>query len=254
MRSISGIKKAPNRGIVLLSGGIDSTVALYIAKKYGYELYALIFDYGQRHKKEIHSARKIAHLNRISYHVVEIRLPWSASSLTQKDVRIPTQRNISSKEVPSTYVSGRNLIFLSFALSCAESLRAKNIFIGAHTQDYSRYPDCRPEFLSSFEHTARYAVQDKGIKIIAPLGDKSKKETIEIGLKLGVPFHLTWSCYKGGAKPCGQCDSCRFRIRAFAQLNMVDPLLAKAKGYQHKPQSPRPKFKPNAHRTRKDYQ
>ena len=230
MRPVSGIKKNHNKGIVLLSGGMDSAVTLYLAKKNGYELSALIFEYNQRHKKEIEFAKKLAALNRIPFQLISLRLPWSSSSLTARSVKVPFNRDLSKKEVPSTYVPGRNLIFLSFAVSYAESSGASSIFIGAHTHDYSNYPDCRPEFLDSFERTSDLAIHKKGIKVIAPLIDKNKKEIIETGIDLKVPFHLTWSCYKGGVKPCGRCDSCRFRIEAFGQLGMGDPLMKRAPG------------------------
>lgn len=226
MRHVSGIKQDNNKGIVLLSGGIDSAVTLYLAQKYGYQLHALIFSYGQKHHKETDCAKKIAQINHIPYTILEIRLPWSHSSLTDHQVKVPLDRNLENKnEVPSTYVPARNLVFLSYAVSCAEGMGASSIFIGAHTLDYSGYPDCRPQFLGSFERTANEAVHKKGIKIIAPLVDKNKKDIIEIGFNLGVPFEHTWSCYKGGARPCGHCDSCRFRIEAFRSLGKIDPVL-----------------------------
>ncbi len=219
------MKKENNKGIVLLSGGIDSAVTLYLARKYGYHLIALIFDYGQRHHKEIESAKRIARFNRIPYKIIPIRLDWTPSSLTQKGQRVPFNRDLRSKKVPSTYVPGRNIIFLSYAVSLAESSDAGAVFIGAHVQDYSGYPDCRGEFLSSFEFAANKGLHHRGIRIIAPLIDKSKKEIVKLGADLGVPLDLTWSCYLGRAKPCMKCDSCRYRAQAFSQLNMKDPLL-----------------------------
>ncbi len=220
MRSISRNIKT----VILLSGGIDSTTTLYLAKKYGYKLSALIFDYNQRHRKEISCAIKIAKLNKINYHVVKIFLPWTVSALTQKDIRVPFNRNLYSKNIPVTYVSGRNIIFLSYAASFAESINAKKIFIGAHIQDYSGYPDCRPEFLRAMEKAINLGISKKGIEIISPLIDKSKKDIIQLGLRLNVPFQYTWSCYMGGSYPCGKCDSCRFRIKAFQTLGLKDPL------------------------------
>lgn len=212
------------KGVILLSGGIDSATTLYFAKKRGCQLTALIFDYNQRHKKEIECARRIAQLNRIKYIIEKINLSWAKSSLTDKKIKVPVNRNLNKKEIPLTYVPARNIIFLSYAFSLAESIGAKKIFIGAHTQDYSMYPDCRPEFLQSFQKAANLGIKSKGIKIIAPLIDKSKKEIIELGIKLKVPFGLTWSCYKGGRFPCERCDSCRFRIKAFRELGLEDPL------------------------------
>ena len=220
MRSISGIKK----GIILLSGGIDSAVTLYFAKSKGYQLKALIFNYGQRHAKEIECAKKIAHLNKIEYYLVKCDLPWVKSSLTDKKIKVSLQKKIGGGKVPLTYVSGRNIIFLSYAASYAESIKAKIIFIGAHIQDYSGYPDCRPEFLKSFQKALNLGIKDKGVKLGAPLLNKNKMEIVKMGRKLGVPFKYTWSCYKGGKLPCQRCDSCRFRMRAFKKLGLRDPL------------------------------
>ncbi len=221
MRYISRSLKA----VILLSGGIDSTTTLYLAKKYGYKLSALIFDYNQRHRKEIFSAVKIARLNNIVYHIVKVHLPWTVSALTQKNIKVPFKRNLYSKNIPLTYVSGRNIIFLSYAASFAESTGAKKIFIGAHTEDYSGYPDCKPQFFSAIERAINLGISKKGIEIIAPLIDKSKKSIIKLGYKLGVPFEYTWSCYMGGRFPCRKCDSCRFRIKAFESIGLEDPLL-----------------------------
>jgi len=225
MRHVSRVKKDNNQGIVLLSGGIDSAVTLYLAQKYGYKLHALLFRYGQKHQKETECAKQIARINHVPYTILDIKLPWSQSALTSHQVKVPLDRDLKNKKIPSTYVPARNLVFLGYAVSCAESMGASAIFIGAHTLDYSGYPDCRPGFLSSFERTANEAVHKKGIKIIAPLVDKNKKEIIEMGLSLGVPFEHTWSCYKGGARPCGHCDSCRFRIEAFKRLGRTDPVM-----------------------------
>ncbi|MFA5272014.1 MAG: 7-cyano-7-deazaguanine synthase QueC [Candidatus Omnitrophota bacterium] len=215
------------KAVILLSGGLDSTTALYFAKKRGYALTALIFDYHQRHKKEIAAAKKIIKLNKIKYHLVKTDFSWTHSSLTDIKKHVPINRSLSARTIPSTYVAARNIVFLSYAFSLAESIGAKRIFIGAHVQDYSGYPDCRPEFLKAFQQAVNKGMKQSNIKIEAPLIDKSKKEIITLGLKLGVPFEYTWSCYDGGAKPCGKCDSCRFRIKAFEELGLVDPLLEK---------------------------
>lgn len=215
------------RGVILLSGGIDSAVTLYFAKNKGYRLKALIFDYNQRHKKEIECAKKIARLNKIDYHLIKCDLSWVKSSLTDRKLRVPSQRNLKSEDIPLTYVSGRNIIFLSYAASLAESIKAKAIFIGAHIQDYSGYPDCRPDFLNSFQRALNSGLKDKGLRIAAPLLNKKKRDIIRMGIRLGVPFEYTWSCYEGGRVPCSRCDSCRFRTAAFLKSGLGDPLLKK---------------------------
>lgn len=215
------------KAVILLSGGLDSVTTLYFAKKRGYQLTALIFDYNQRHKKEIDCARRILHLTRLKYYFIKVNLDWTKSSLTNKKIKIATNRDLNSKDIPLTYVSGRNIVFLSYAFSLAESIGAKAIFIGAHIQDYSGYPDCRPEFLKNFGKAVNLGLKNLGIKIISPLINKDKKEIIRLGLKLKVPFEYTWSCYQGKKVPCGECDSCRFRMRAFEELGMRDPLLSK---------------------------
>lgn len=212
------------KAVILLSGGIDSTTTLYFAKKNGYKLTGLIFDYGQRHKKEIDSAKKIAALNKIKHYIQKIDISWAPSSLTNLRLSVPGNRNLKKRKIPSTYVAGRNIIFLSYAGSLADSIGAKTIFIGAHIQDYSGYPDCRPQFLYSFEKALNKGLKSKGIRIVAPLLHKNKKQIIKSGIKLGVPFKFTWSCYQGAKKPCCRCDSCRFRINAFKELGLKDPL------------------------------
>ncbi|MCX5706384.1 MAG: 7-cyano-7-deazaguanine synthase QueC [Candidatus Omnitrophica bacterium] len=204
------------KAIVLLSGGLDSAVTLYIAKKQGFNCHCLVFDYGQRHRKEIESAKKIVKKTGCSCKVLKINLPWGGSSLL-------------GDKVPSTYVPGRNIIFLSFALSYAEAIAARAIFIGAHTQDYSGYPDCRPEFLKAFGAMAgkgtKAGVENSSIVIKAPLLYKRKSEIIKIGAKLNVPFNQTWSCYAGGEKPCGKCDSCYYRRKGFKEAGLIDKAL-----------------------------
>jgi len=205
------------RAVVLLSGGIDSTTTLYLAKKKGYKCAALIFDYGQRHRKEVDRASRISRMSGTPYKIVKIKLPWNGSSLLDKKKRIPAHRKISSKKIPSTYVPARNTIFLSFALSFAEATGAKAVFIGANAVDFSGYPDCRPSYYRALRKLAREGMKEKDIRILTPLINLSKSDIIKLGKKLGAPLHLTWSCYSGGNKPCGVCDSCRIRQKGFSE-------------------------------------
>lgn len=204
------------KAIVLLSGGIDSATTLYLAKKQRYQCFALIFDYGQRHRRELRSAVAVAKCASVAYRVVRIELPWKGSSLLDKKQKIPARK--SFRGIPSTYVPGRNIIFLSFALSYAEAIGAKAIFIGANAIDFSGYPDCRPEFYKAFQKVSEKGTKAKKIRVVAPLIRMSKVEIIRLGLKLGAPLKLTWSCYKGGKKPCGVCDSCLLREKGFSEL------------------------------------
>ncbi len=205
--------------IVLLSGGIDSTTTLYYAKKHGYKCYALIFDYGQRHAKEIRSAVKIAKAAKVPYQILKIKLPWKGSSLLVTRYPLPVSRPMKTigKGIPSTYVPGRNTIFLSFAVSYAEAVGAKAVFIGANAIDFSGYPDCRPGYYRAFRKVIGRGTRAKKIRIVTPLINLKKSQIIRLGLKLGAPLDLTWSCYKGGKLPCGVCDSCRLREKGFAE-------------------------------------
>lgn len=212
------------KAVILLSGGLDSATTLYLAMRDGYNCHCLIFEYGQRHRREIASAKKIAKKAGSTFEVVKIRLPWKGSSLLDKKIEIgctsaPARQRTSS--IPGTYVPGRNIIFLSFALSCAEARGAEAIFIGANAIDYSGYPDCRPEFYNEFRRAAnagtKAGVEGVGINIIAPLIDKTKAEIVRLGIELGVPHELTWSCYKGGRRPCEECDSCKIRQKGFEE-------------------------------------
>lgn len=204
-----------NKAIVLLSGGIDSTTTLFYAKRKGYRCYALIFDYGQRHRREIQSALAVAKQAKVPCQVLKIKLPWKGSSLLDRKIKIPVRKNF--RGIPNTYVPARNTIFLSFALSFAEAIGAKAIFIGANAVDFSGYPDCRPEFYRAFQKVVHEGTKSRKIKIIAPLIEMSKAEIIRLGKKLGAPLELTWSCYRGGKNPCGVCDSCRLREKGFRE-------------------------------------
>jgi 7-cyano-7-deazaguanine synthase len=220
------------RAVVLLSGGLDSSTAAAIAKDRGYELYALTFDYGQRHRREIEAAKAVGRALGVKDHVIitfDLR-KWGGSALTD-DIEVPTGREIDRMpaEIPSTYVPARNTIFLSFALGYAETIGADTIFIGANQVDYSGYPDCREEYLRAFEVMANLATK-AGVegtirfKIEAPLINMTKAEIIKVGTALGLDYGLAWSCYQGGEKPCGECDSCKLRRAAFKAVGMHDPL------------------------------
>ncbi len=220
------VMKKNKKCIVLLSGGLDSTTTLYYVLNKGYNPVCLIFDYGQRHKKEINCAKKIAKSLGLKYFIVKFSLPWKGSSLLDKKLKLPIkkQKNI----IPSTYVPARNIIFLSFATSLAEVINADFIFYGANQIDFSGYPDCRKVFVDAFQKMinvgTKKGVSGKKIKIVAPLINLSKEEIVKLAVKLKVPLENTWSCYKGGKKPCGICDSCEFRELGFKKAGIVDPL------------------------------
>jgi len=217
------------RAVVLLSGGLDSSTALYFAKNKGFDCRALIFDYGQRHKKEVKAAKRIAQVANCKSQVLKITLPWKGSSLLDKKQKLRITSYGLRVTIPSTYVPARNIIFLSFALSYAEAIKAQKIFIGSNAIDYSGYPDCRPEFYKAFRIAAKKGTkagaEGKAINIETPLINKTKAQIVRLGRKLGVPFAMTWSCYKGGAKPCGVCDSCRLRAKGFREAGINDPPL-----------------------------
>ena len=201
------------KAVVLLSGGLDSSTTLYYAKDKGFNCCALIFDYGQRHRRELRSAVAVAKSAKVPYKILKISLPWKGSSLLDKNMQIPER--VSMNGIPSTYVPARNTIFLSFALSYAEAIGAKAIFIGANAIDFSGYPDCRPSFFRAFQRVIKEGTKAKAIKVIAPLIKMTKARIIRLGVKLGVPLEMTWSCYQGGSKPCGVCDSCKLREKGF---------------------------------------
>lgn len=215
------------KAVVLLSGGLDSATALYIAKSKGYKTFCLVFDYGQKHRKEINRAKKIARLSGSPCSIVNFQLPWKGSSLLDKKIAIPSNE-ISEiglpGTLPSTYVPARNTIFLSFALSFAETINAQAIFIGANALDFSGYPDCRPKYFKAWANLIKsLGFSGSSISIETPLINKSKKQIIQMGLKLNVPYKLTWSCYAGGKKPCMKCDSCKLRQKGFKELGLNDP-------------------------------
>jgi len=224
-------KVVPKKAVVLLSGGLDSATTLYWALDRGYKAFCLIFDYDQRHKREIEQAKKISRKANCKYKVVKIELPWKGSSLLDRKVPIPENRGFSemAKGIPSTYVPARNTIFLSMALSFAEAIGAEEIFIGAHQFDSSGYPDCRPEFYKAFGEVIKMGTKaghdKRDISIKQPLINRTKTQIVKIGSRLNDPFELTWSCYRGGKYPCGRCDSCRLRAKGFKEAGLSDPLL-----------------------------
>lgn len=219
-----------SRAIVLLSGGLDSATALAIARDRGCEPIALSFRYGQRHAIEIEAARRVAAAGGASAHLlIDIDLRVFGGSALTAAIDVPKDRDPSAPGIPITYVPARNTIFLSYALALAEVRGADHIFIGVNAVDYSGYPDCRPEYLDAFERMARLAtragVEGRPLSISAPLLHRSKVDIIRQGLRLGVDYGLTRSCYDPDAdgRGCRRCDSCRIRLAAFAELRMADP-------------------------------
>jgi len=225
------------KAVVLLSGGLDSTTALALAKAEGFAPYALSFRYGQRHGVELECAAGVAaSLGAVEHLIAEIDLRRFGGSALTSDLPVPKGRSLQEMEtgIPSTYVPARNTLFLSFALAWAEVLEASDIFIGVNALDYSGYPDCRPEFITAFEQMANLATKAgverrQRFKIHAPLLRLTKAEIIREGTALGVNYALTSSCYDPGpeACPCGQCDACQLRAKGFAEAGLADPLLAK---------------------------
>lgn len=224
------------RAVVLLSGGLDSTTTLAIARAEGFDTYALSFEYGQRHAYELEAARRVAAALGANDHVIatmDLRM-FGGSALTS-DIDVPKHRPLDAMgdEIPITYVPARNTIFLSFALAWAEVLGAADIFIGVNALDYSGYPDCRPEYIEAYQRMANLAVKvavegTSSIRIHTPLLAMSKADIIRRGLELGVDFGMTSSCYDPDADgtPCGACDSCQLRLKGFQEAGVIDPLRA----------------------------
>lgn len=218
------------KAVVLYSGGLDSTTCMAIAKEQGFVPYALSFNYGQRHAVELEKAREYAPLIGAAKHlVIDIDMRLVGGSALTADIEVPKDTT-QDTGIPVTYVPARNTIFLSFALGWAEVLGAGDIFIGVNALDYSGYPDCRPEFIRAFQELAdlatRAGVEGRGYQIQAPLIDLTKGEIIRRGLDLGVDYRLTHSCYDPtpAGLSCGHCDSCRLRLKGFAEINQEDPL------------------------------
>lgn len=223
---------SPAPAVVLLSGGLDSATVLAIAAEQGYRLHALTFRYGQRHEAELRSAARIVERAGVARHVVaDIDLRLFGGSALTSEMEVPKHRSTAEMEegIPITYVPARNTIFLSYALAYAEVLGAADIFLGINALDYSGYPDCRPEYLESFQRMAnlatRAAVEGQPLRIHAPLLHLSKGAIIQEGLRLGVDYALTSTCYDpdpSGAA-CGACDACQLRLRGFADAGIPDP-------------------------------
>ena len=222
------------KAVILLSGGLDSATTLAIAQNDGFTPYGLTFSYGQRHQFEIGASQKIAEACNLTDHIItEIDLRAFGGSALTDDIDVPKDRSesIMSESIPVTYVPARNTIFLSFALAWAEVLQSNDIFLGVNSMDYSGYPDCRPEYIQSFQAMANLATKagvdgDQSITIHTPLISMTKGEIISKGLALGVDYSLTHSCYdpdKAG-NACGRCDSCRIRLKGFQEAGTADPI------------------------------
>lgn len=224
-----------NKAVSLLSGGLDSSTMLGYVLSKGYEVTALSFDYGQRHSRELISAKNIAKYYGVSHKILKLDLRAIGGSALTSDLEVPDV-NIESigKEIPVTYVPARNTILLSIALGLAETTGASKIFIGANDIDYSGYPDCRPEYFDSINETFRLAtkvgVEGNPIKVEAPFLRYSKADIIKVAHELKVPLEMTWSCYNGGEKACGRCDSCKLRLKGFMEAELEDPV-----EYEHYP-------------------
>jgi 7-cyano-7-deazaguanine synthase len=218
------------KAVCLLSGGLDSSTCLGVARRDGYECYALSFDYGQRHRVELESSRRVAaHFGAIEHRVVEIDLRIFGASALTSDLDVPKNRVAGG--IPITYVPARNTIFLSFAMAWAEVLECSDIFIGVNAIDYSGYPDCRPEFIEAFEHMANLATKAgvegrTRIRIHTPLANLNKAGIVQLGVDVGVDFAMTHSCYDPDqeGRPCGHCDSCLLRRKGFEEAGLRDPL------------------------------
>ena len=216
--------------VVLLSGGLDSTTTLAQAIADGCDVTALSFRYGQRHTKELVSAANVAKFFNVKHVIVDIDLSMFRSALTRPEIDVPENRDESQmgQDIPVTYVPARNIIMMSVAAGLCESVDADRIYIGANVVDYSGYPDCRPEFFEAFEKMiavgTKAGVEGHPIRICTPIQHSSKADIVRLGKKLGAPLHLTWSCYEGGEKACGRCDSCQLRLAGFKEAGYKDEI------------------------------
>lgn len=217
------------KAVVLLSGGLDSTTCMAVAKEQGREPYPISFNYHQRHSIELEGAKKIAAFYKVEKHlIIETNMDAiGGSALTDNKIAVP-EGTVSRASVPVTYVPARNLIFLSYALGYAETIGARYVYIGVNNVDYSGYPDCRPEFIQHFQAVADYSTEatctGKRIEIVTPLQNLSKVEIVRLAVRLAVPLELTHSCYNGGERACGICDSCKLRLQGFAAAGRKDPI------------------------------
>ncbi|MCA0173279.1 7-cyano-7-deazaguanine synthase QueC [Bacillus sp. RAR_GA_16] len=221
------------KAVIVLSGGLDSTTCMGMAKEKGYELYPITFHYGQKHNREVEQAKKVAdYYNAPDHRIVNISFlnQIGGSALTDDSIDVPT--DMDEDEIPVTYVPARNMIFLSLASAYAEVIGAEAIYIGVSAVDYSGYPDCRPEFIDSMNETVNLATKagatGSEMKIETPLIHLTKADTVSEGLRLNVPYELTTSCYNGEEEACGECDSCRLRLKGFEEAGAVDPIPYKA--------------------------
>ena len=216
--------------LVVLSGGLDSTVCMAVATRDGADpLVAVTFDYGQRHRSELGRAAGVTGFYHADHVVVPLDLTnWGGSALTDSRIDVPAA-NTDASGIPITYVPARNLIFLSIAMGIAEARDLDAVYLGVNALDYSGYPDCRPEFVASFAGTAalglKRGVEGRPVDVRTPLIDLGKADIVRLGVELGAPLHLTWSCYRGREKPCGDCDSCALRAKGFAEAGVPDPAL-----------------------------
>jgi 7-cyano-7-deazaguanine synthase len=218
------VKKA----VILFSGGLDSTTCLAYAKNQGFDCYALSFNYGQRHHAELNSAKRIAAHFQVTLKIFNLEInQFGGSALTDKEIDVPDYDS-KSTDIPITYVPARNTIFLSITLAWAEILNAKDIFIGVSNVDYSRYPDCCPAYIQAFQNLAnlatKFCMKESGLKIHSPIINLSKAETIKMGVKLGVDYAMTVSCYQANENghACGKCESCMLRKKGFLEAGVID--------------------------------
>ena len=223
---------APARHLVILSGGLDSTVCMGVAgRDSGQPPVALTFDYGQRHRTELDRAAAVAARFRSEHLVVELDASrWGGSALTDATVEVPDAAEPNDQAIPVTYVPARNIIFLSVALGVAEARDVDAVYLGVNALDYSGYPDCRPEFVEAFRRVAavgqKRGIEGRPVEIRTPLIELTKAGIVRLGTDLGAPLELTWSCYRAGPAPCGRCDACVLRAKGFSEAGLDDPALA----------------------------